>query len=186
MLSEVSSAGLTITLLPAASAGATFQAAIINREVPRQDRTDDPDRLADDHAQRVAAGRRDRVVQLVGRLRVPAERLDRLRQVGLAAVGDRLARLERVDQRQLLGVLLDQVGQAEHHGLALGGGAARPAAVVERAAAGGDGQVDIGGVAGGDLGQEPTGRRILRRESLAAQRGSEGTVDECFGAERKV
>ena len=47
-----------------------------------------------------------------------------LGQVGLAAVGDRLAGLERIEQRQLLGVLLDQVGEAEHHRLALGGGAA--------------------------------------------------------------
>ena len=105
-----------------------------DREVPGQDRTDHPDRLADDHPKGVAPGRRDRVVQLVDRLGVPAERLDRLRQVRLATIRDRLARLERIEQRQLLGVRLDQVGQAQEDGLALGRGAARPAAVVESAA----------------------------------------------------
>ena len=124
-----------------------------DREVPRQDRPDDPDRLADDHAERVRPRRRDRVVQLVGRLRIPSERLDRLRQVRVATIRDRLARLERVEQRELLGIGLDQVGQAKEDGLALGRGAARPAAVLEGSACGGHGEIDFGGVAGGDLGQ---------------------------------
>ena len=155
------------------------------REVPRQDRTDDPDRLADDHPQRIPPRRRDRVVQLVGRLRIPAERLDRLRQVRLATIRDRLARLERLDQRQLLGVRLDQVGQAQEDGLALGGGAARPAAVVEGSPGGGYGEVDVRGVAGGDVGQHLSGRRIFRREALAAEPRPEGAFDECVSTERR-
>ena len=153
MLSEVSSAGLMIRLLPAVSAGAAFQAAIMIGKFHGRTAPDDADRLADDHAERVRPRRRDRVVQLVGRLRVPAERLDRLRQVRVATIRDRLARLERVEQRELLGIGLDQVGQAKEDGLALGRGAARPAAVLEGSACGGHGEIDFGGVAGGDLGQ---------------------------------
>ena len=181
VLSEVSSAGLMTRLLPAASAGAAFQAAIMIGKFQGRTAPTTPigSRMIMPSASR--PGRRDRVVQLVDRLGVPAERLDRLGQVRLATVRDRLARLERVEQRQLLGVRLDQVGEAQQHGLALGGGAARPAAVVEGAAGGGDREVDVGGVARGDRGQRPAGRGVLGRESLAAEGGPESAVDEGVG-----
>jgi hypothetical protein len=152
-----------------------------DREVPRQDGTDDPDRLADDHPQGITAGRRDRVVQLVGRLGIPAERLDRLGQVRLATIRDRLARLERIEQGQLLGIRLDHVGQTKEDGLALGRGASRPAAVVEGSTGGRDGEVDVRGLAGGDVGQDLAGGRILGREALTIRRGTERAIDERIG-----
>ena len=58
-VSGVSSAGLRTTVLPAASAGATFQEAIVEREVPGRDQADDAERLAEGHVD--AAGDRDRL-----------------------------------------------------------------------------------------------------------------------------
>jgi ParB family chromosome partitioning protein len=155
------------------------------REVPRQDRGDHAHRLADDHAERLGTARRDRVEQLVGGLRDPAEGLDGLGQVHVAAVGDRLARLERVELRELLEVRLDQVREAEHDDLALGGGAARPAAVLERRPSGRHRGVDVGGVAGRDLGQRPARGGVLGGEAFAARGRTERAVDERVGTERR-
>ena len=72
----VSSAGLSTTVLPAASAGRELPRGDRQREVPRHDQPDDPERLA--HRERLAAGDRDRVAeQSLGRARVVAERLRR-------------------------------------------------------------------------------------------------------------
>ena len=100
-------------------------------EVPGDHRAHHADRLADDQAEGVRTGRRDGVEDLVDRLREPAEGPDGIRDVDLAGVGDRLAALERVEQRQFLEVRLEQVGEAEEDLLALGRGAPRPAPVVE-------------------------------------------------------
>ena len=100
--SDVSRDGLTIIEFPVARAGAIFQAAMrIGKfqgttapTTPTGSRTISPSASG--------PGRRDGIEELVGRLRVPGERLDRLRQVDLAGVGDRLAALERIERRELL------------------------------------------------------------------------------------
>ena len=66
-------------------------------------------------------------------------------------VGDRLAAVERFERGQLLGVLLDQVGQLEHEPAAVGGVHLPPGAGFQRLAGGLDGPVDVGLVAFGDL-----------------------------------
>ena len=118
--------GLMTTALPVARAGPSFQAAIRSRVVPRHDRADDAERLADDHRQGVRPGRRDLVVELVGRLGVPADGAGGIGDVDRSRVADRLADVEGLDPGELLGVGVDQVGEAEQDPLAVGRRASPP------------------------------------------------------------
>ena len=74
------------------------------------------------------AGRRDLVVDLVDRLGVPGDAVRGRRDVDLHRVRDRLAHVQRLEQRELLAVLADQLGEAQQHLLARGRRAARPGA----------------------------------------------------------
>ena len=104
-LSGVSSAGFSTTVLPAASAGAELPGGDRQREVPGNDQPDDAERLADREG--LAPGDRDRLAeQPLGRRRVVAERLDRHPDLA-ARVADRLAGVARLEQRELLVVLLE-------------------------------------------------------------------------------
>ena len=122
-VSGVSSAGLRTTVLPAASAGATFQEAIVEREVPGHDQADDAERLAEGHVD--AAGDRDRLAeQPLRRAGVVAEGLDHHPDLA-ARVADRLAGVARLEPRQLL-----ELGRRSRR---RGGAAARPVAGRDRA-----------------------------------------------------
>ena len=74
------------------------------RVVPRHDRGDDAERLAGDERQRIRPGRADLAVDLVDGLGVPLERRRRGWDVDAERVPDRLADVERLEQRELLEV----------------------------------------------------------------------------------
>ena len=152
-------------------------------EVPGDHRPHHADRLADDQAEGVRTGRRDGVEDLVDRLREPAVGPDGIRDVDLAGVGDRLAALERVEERELLEVRLEQVGEAEEDLLALGRGAPRPAPVVECPARRPDRGIDVGRAARRDRRDRPARGRVLGHERLARRGVLELPVDECLRAE---
>jgi hypothetical protein len=156
-----------------------------DREIPGHDGADDADRLADDQAQRVRPGRRDRVEDLVDCLGEPAIGFDGLGDVDLAAVGDRLTGLEGVELGELLEVVLEELGEAEEELLALDRGAVRPAAVVECSPGRPDCRVDVGGVTSRDVRERLASCRILGDERLAGGRVAELTVDECLRPERR-
>ncbi len=100
-------------MLPAASAGASFHAAIVEREVPRRDQPDHADRLA--HGERLPARHRDRVAeQPLGRARVVAERVHHHPHLP-ARVGDRLAGVARLQHRELLAVRCERGRQRVQH-----------------------------------------------------------------------
>ena len=99
----------------------------LERVVPGHDRADDPERLADDHRDGARPGRGDLVVELVGRLGVPADRRGRVRDVERAGVADRLADVERLDPGELLAVRVDEVGEALEDLLAVRRRGRRPA-----------------------------------------------------------
>ena len=141
-------------MLPAASAGPSFQAAIVQREVPRHDQPDDAERLAD--GERLAAGDGDRVAeQPLGRAGVVAERVDH--HPHLAARGaDRLAGVARLEQRELLEVRLERVGErAQDAPPARRGASARQRG--QRLPRAGDGLVDLGRARAGNLGEHRLG-----------------------------
>ena len=68
----------------------------------------------------------DFVVDLVDGLAAPADSVGGAADVDAQRVADRLAHVEGFQQGQLLTMLFDQLGEADHHLLALGRGHARP------------------------------------------------------------
>ena len=105
------------------------------REVPRHDRADHADRLARDERERVGTGGRHFVVHLVDRLGVPGDAARARRDVHREAVADRLAHVERLEQRELVAVREHQFREAQQHALALARRLPRPRAALERARA---------------------------------------------------
>ena len=78
----------------------------------------------------------------------------------------------------------DQVGELVHQPAAVAGVHLAPGAGVERLAGGLDGQVDVGRIALGDLGDDFFGGRVDRRERLAALAVAPLAVDQQLGLER--
>ena len=83
------------------------------RIVPRHDRADDPERLLAHHRHVVRTDRRDFVSELVGELGVVLDAIGAERDVYVERIRDRLADVERLEQRQLLAMLADQFGEAQ-------------------------------------------------------------------------
>src|SRR5581483_1081754 len=100
-------------------------------------------------------------------------------QVDLAAgERDRLAELERDLPADRVGPLAQERRRLRQDGRALPGGQRRPRGLVEGAAGGGDGRVDVGGAAGGVAAGEadPGGALALARPAL--RRRAPVPVDE--------
>ena len=91
--SGVVEAGLRTTVLPAASAGRDLPGQHQQREVPRDDLRGDAERPRDPA--------RERVLELVRPARVVPEVRRRERHVDVAALLDRLARVHRLEDREL-------------------------------------------------------------------------------------
>ena len=87
-------------------------------------------------------------------------------QLVAAGARDRRAHVDRVELRQLLKILLDQVGEPEQHVLPLEWPYLAPRSL-EGAAGGGYRTVDVLGVALGDGGEQFAGRWIMSLELLA-------------------
>ena len=121
------------------------------RVVPRHDGADDTDRLTRHERERIGAGRADLAVDLVDGLGVPLDRLGRRGHVDGQRVADRLADIQRFEERQFFAVRADRLGQLEQDDLALGGRHVRPAPIVERRTGGRDRSVDVLDIALGDL-----------------------------------
>jgi ParB family chromosome partitioning protein len=85
------------------------------RVVPGHDGADDADRLPQDHLELAVRGVGDVAVDLVDRLAEELQGLRRSRDVAVQHVGDRLAHVEHVEQREFQGVVLDQVSEPVEH-----------------------------------------------------------------------
>ena len=113
-LSGVAPAGFSTIVQPAATAGPILRVAIAAGKFQGVIRYDGPDRLLH-HEQPPLAVRRDleAAVDAHRLLREPAEELRRVGDLGLR-LGDRLAHLERHQQREVVGALDHQlVGAAQ-------------------------------------------------------------------------
>ena len=124
----VVSAGFSTTVLPAASAGPNLPDRHHQRVVPRRDLPDHADRLAAGEG-RVALHvlARGPALQAAGGAREEAKVVGHHRDLVVFGGFDRLARVQRLQARELIAVLLDQVGQCEQRLGTLGGRRARPA-----------------------------------------------------------
>ena len=139
-VSGVYSAGFSTTVLPAASAGAIFQASISKREVPRDDLTADADRL---RSRKFALGQRRPAGVMV-------EVAGDERHVDVAQFADRLAVVERLQHREEALALLHMPRQRIEMLRALVAGKRRPPSL--RLARRGDRRVDVGRGALADAG----------------------------------
>ena len=170
---EVNSDGLMTTVLPAASAGASFQERSIRGEFHGVIADHDAERLAlgvDEHVRLV--DRRHPALDLV---REAAEVVEPLRDVAELRrhLGVELAVVARLDRRELLGIPGDQLAQAPQE-LAAGGGVhPRPGALGEGPPGGLDRGVGVLGAAARHLGpvlprvgvgrgEPPAGRAVAR------------------------
>ncbi len=143
------------------------------REVPRDDLPNHADRLAEG-VREVLAGRRERRDRN-GRaldLRRPArhipEQVRRQRDVGGPRDRERLPVVERLEHRELVAVLLDQIGDLPDQPAAIGRVHPPPRRiVVERPPRGAHRAVDVLSLAHRDLGERLLGRGVDRRKSLA-------------------
>ncbi len=148
------------------------------REVPRHDRGDDAERLARDHGERVAIGRRDLVIDLVDRLGIPLDGVHHASDVDIHGEGDGLAHVERFEKSEFVRMLLDEPGEFQERLLAILRIHFRPDAALEGAAGGLHSDIDIRLVAGRDLSEELSVHGRHAFEGLAACRVDELAVDE--------
>ena len=113
------------------------------REVPGRDHADDADRLPQDQPEHRWA---ERVVRVA--VGVPAQGRRVLPEVGggddlVERLADRLAGLESLDQRQVIGIGPDRIGDAVDHARALDARDARPRTLVECLPSGSDRPIEI-------------------------------------------
>src|SRR5262245_10040915 len=139
-----------------------------DREVPGQYAPDDADRLAHDHGNGIVAARRDLIVDLVSGLGVPFDAIESLRNVDRLDVVDGLATLEAFDDRELVLVAADQLGELDHRLLAPGRMQPRPGPGLEGFSRLADGQIDICLRAGRDPIEQLAGSRVDRLEGCPA------------------
>ena len=143
-VSGVVSAGLSTTVLPQASAGAIFQAAISSGKFHGMICPATPSGRG--------VGAEAGVVELVGPAGVVEEVRGREGDVDVARLADRLAVVERLEHGELAAALLDRPGDAEQVLAALAPGHRRPDVGV-RAAGGAHRVVHVGRSGLGHLGQ---------------------------------
>jgi hypothetical protein len=175
-LSGVISAGFITMQLPAASAGAIFQLVYIRGEVPGHHLADDADRLAQQVIEEARLDRHHRTLELVGHAAEVAEAQRGTRHVERARVAQRMAGVERLEARQLVGIGLDQVGEAQQDAATVARAHAAPGR--ERGLGGGHGLVDISLAGHRDIGDRGVVMRVDRGERLAALGIDELAADE--------
>ena len=155
---------------------AHLPAAEHQREVPRNDRPDDAERLAQDVVQEPRFDRNDVALELVGHAAEVAEGGRRSNDVQVSAVADRMTGVEALETCQFVGMGLDQIGQPEEDPPA--GGGAHPAPV--RVCRGGrhDGPIDIGRSRSGDPCDHGAVVRVDRLEGRPVGGVDERPADE--------
>ena len=139
------------------------------REVPRDDLTDDTDRSR--------VGPEAGIAQLVRPARVVEEVCCRKGNVDVAGLADRLAVVDGLEDGELARALLQDARDAEEVLPALGARHLRPRLVV-RAPRSLDRPVDVTRPSGRDLREDLLVGRVDRLERRTVQRVDEGAVDE--------
>ena len=152
------------------------------RVVPGNHTTDHAERFTQGVVEGLYGGVRDRTLHFVDEFAEIAHRERGLRNVHAGHFAHWLAHGEGVQQGEAGGVGIDEVCPARHDPHAIAGGHAAPTAIGMGLLGGGDGQVDIGGVARGDLAQRLAGGRVHQRVAAVA-RGHLLAVDEVAGVE---
>ncbi len=122
--------------------------------------------------------RRDVVVELVGELAEPLQRVLRLVEVDAPRVANGFADVDRLEERQLVPVFHQELGQPDQRLPPRSGRERPPSAVLEGGARRAHGAVDVGVRSRRDLRRDLAGRRIDVVEGPAALRVGELPVDQ--------
>ena len=164
-------------MLPQARAGPHFQASIISGKFHGMIWPDHADRLPQGVGKEIAADRDRLAFDLVGPAGVVAKAVDDALHVA-ARIADGLAAVERFEDGHVLGIFLDQVGEAEEQPAAVGGVHRGPRAFLQGLARGLDGPVNVFLAALGHLADGLAGCRVDGGESLVRSAIDELAVDE--------
>ena len=157
---------------------AEFPGADHRRRIPGQNRADHAERRARDHRGDVVVEMRKLVVELVGRLAVPPQTVDREVDLELFGEPDRHAHVAAFERGEPQGFGGDAIGPIEQDALALFRAHALPAARFERAPRAGDRAVDVGRLAIRYGGNRLAVDRRDHVECLAGQRACQLAVDD--------
>src|SRR5262249_3853118 len=122
-----------------------------DREIPRHDGANYAERLVDGKGETVARLWPDLAIDPVERLGVVRQRADRLRNVDVERILDRLADIKALEHGKPLGIALDKLGKRKENALLLAVMKASPTSVLEGAPRRGYSLIDIGDIALGDL-----------------------------------
>ena len=113
------------------------------RKIPRQHRRDHTHRLTHNHRDRIITRRPDLIVNLVRRLRMPLDAMDRLGNIHRLAIANGLAALKALQNRQFALAPGDVFAQLDQHILASRGMHPRPMPLIKCLACLADGQIHI-------------------------------------------
>ena len=147
-----------------------------DRRVPRDDRGDHPDRVARGVVQRAVEPGHGVAFQFGRESREHAQHLDSHAEFGPRLRRIRVAGLQGFESGDVVGVLLDVVGELVRERAAFLGGHARPRP--EGLLGRGDGAVDIGPAAAGRRSDDVQPGRVDHLEGLVGHGGVELAVDD--------
>ena len=151
------------------------------REVPRGDRADDTDRLAQRQQEGVLTAGERVAIELVGIFAEVRKALGRGRHVDLGGLEDGLAVVLGLDLAEVVGAGEQELRRAHEDAAALSRLHRGPRAALEGPARGGDRPLQVVLARLRDLGERLSGRRIQCRKSPAAGGRDELPVDEEVG-----
>ena len=160
-----------------------FPARHQQREVPRHNSTDDAERLAGNQTQLILRCRGDFAVHLVDRLSGPSQTTNAGSNVDSQRVGDRLAHINGLQQRQLFGMFFQKKCELLQGFLAVYRGGFRPRAGFESATGSADRTVDVLGFAFGNLCAALAVHRADAAKGFTGSGIDIGAVDECLGSD---
>ena len=173
----VALAGLRTSVLPAARAGASFQAAMSSGKFHGHDLGADADRFAQGVIEQRTVHRDLLAPELGGETGVVLEAVGGCGDVA-AGLDDDLAAVDRLDPSNLVDPLAQDVRDPVQDSSSLQRRHAGPRSIVERLPGGGDRSIDVRNSCLRDAADDGVGRRADRRERFTAGGGDALPPDE--------
>ena len=118
----------------------------------------------------IVRGGGDLVIDFVDQFRMPFDAMDRLGDVDGFAIIDRFAAVDAFHHGQFTGIAGHQFAQTDQRIFAFAGVQTRPTPIIECLSGLGHGEIDVGPITGGDLGDHLPRRRVDRVKGVARYR----------------
>ena len=117
---------------------------------------------------------------------MPTDAVNRIGDIAIDTIANRLSSLEAVEQCDLVGVGLQPIGKGQKRFLAIDGTHLGPHSALKCLAGRANGQIDILGFAGRHVSDRLAVGRILRGKCPAISGWLEFAVDECLGSKTEL